>query len=45
LAEIGEKAEIKVSDEEVGQALTQRARSFPGQEKSVWSITGKIRAP
>jgi trigger factor len=52
LAEIGQKAEIKVSDEEVGQALTQRARAFPGQEKAVWDYYRKnpnalaeIRAP
>ncbi|HUZ90791.1 MAG TPA: trigger factor [Methylocella sp.] len=52
LAEIGEKAEVKVSDEEVGQALAQRARSFPGQEKAVWEYYRKnphalaeIRAP
>ena len=52
LAEIGEKAEVKVSDEEVGQALVQRARAFPGQEKTVWEYYQKnpralaeIRAP
>ena len=52
LAEIGEKAEIKVSDEEVGQALAQRARAFPGQEKAVWEYYRKnpralaeVRAP
>jgi trigger factor len=52
LAEIGHKAEIKVSDEEVSQALAQRARTFPGQEKTVWeyyrknpSALAEIRAP
>jgi trigger factor len=35
LAEIGEKAEVKISDDEVGQALLNRARQFPGQEKQV----------
>jgi trigger factor len=52
LAEIGQKAEIKVSDDEVGQALTQRARAFPGQEKTMWDYYRKnpnalaeIRAP
>ena len=52
LAEIGEKADIKVSDEEVNQALTQRARAFPGQEKMVREYYRKnpgalagIRAP
>ena len=41
LAEIGEKADIKVSDEEVSQALAQRARAFPGQEKIVWEYYRK----
>lgn len=52
LAEIGDKAEIKVSDDEVGQALAQRARAYPGQEKAVWEYYRKnpralaeIRAP
>ncbi|WP_026607030.1 trigger factor [Methylocapsa acidiphila] len=52
LAEIGEKAGVKVSDEEVNQALIERARSFPGQEKIVWDYYQKnpqamaeIRAP
>jgi trigger factor len=35
LAEIGEKAEVQISDDEVGQALISRARQFPGQEKQV----------
>jgi trigger factor len=52
LAEIGQKAEIKVSNEEVSQALAQRARAFPGQEKTVReyyrknpSALAEIRAP
>ena len=52
LSEIGQRAEIKISDEEVSQALAQRARSFPGQEKAVWDYYRKnpnalteIRAP
>jgi trigger factor len=52
LAEIGARADIKVSDEEVNQALAQRARAFPGQEKMVWEYYRKnpgalagIRAP
>ncbi|WOJ88452.1 trigger factor [Methylocapsa polymorpha] len=52
LAEIGEKAGVKISDEEVSQALIERARSFPGQEKIVWDYYRKnpqalaeIRAP
>jgi trigger factor len=38
LAEIGTKAELKVSDEEMTQALIAQARSFPGQEKQVWDF-------
>lgn len=52
LAEIGERAQIKVTDEEVAQAVAQRARAFPGQEKSVWDFYRKypqalteVRAP
>jgi trigger factor len=52
LAEIGEKADIKISDDEVSQALAQRARAFPGQEQVVWDYYRKnpealaeIRAP
>jgi trigger factor len=33
LAEIGEQAGIKVSEEEVTKVLFERARSFPGQER------------
>jgi trigger factor len=36
LAEIGEKNEIKVTDEEVSRAVVERARQFPGQEQQVW---------
>src|SRR6478672_6095052 len=36
LAEVGEKAEVKVEENEVTQALVQRARAFPGQEQQVW---------
>ena len=52
LAEIGQKAEIKVTDDEIGQALAQKARAFPGQEKSIWdyyrnnpNALAEIRAP
>jgi trigger factor len=52
LAEVGERAGIKISDEEVAQAVAQRARAFPGQEKFVWDYYHKnpsalagIRAP
>lgn len=36
LSEIGEKNEIKVSDEDVNRALMQRVQQFPGQEKQVF---------
>ncbi len=52
LAEIGEKAKIQITDEEVSQALVERARQFPGQEKAVWDYyrnnaqaLAEIRAP
>jgi trigger factor len=52
LAQMGEKADIKVSDDEVTQALVERARQFPGQEKQVWDFyrqnpqaLAEIRAP
>ncbi len=52
LAEIGQKAEIKVEDNEITQALVLRARQFPGQEKQVFEYYRKnpqalaeIRAP
>jgi trigger factor len=52
LAEIGDKNQIKVSDEEVSRALVERARQFPGQEQQVWDFYRKnpdalasLRAP
>ena len=52
LAEIGEKAAVQVSDEELSQGLMERARQFPGQEKMVWDFyrnnpqaLAEIRAP
>ncbi|MBV1701553.1 MAG: trigger factor [Hyphomicrobiales bacterium] len=52
LAEVGEKASVQVNDEEVGKALVERARAYPGQEKMVWEYYTKneqalaeIRAP
>ena len=52
LAQIGEKADIKVSDDEVTQALIERVRQYPGQERQVWEFYQKnpqalaeIRAP
>ena len=52
LAEVGSKADVKVADEELTQALIARARSFPGQEKQVWDFyrnnqqaLAELRAP
>ena len=52
LAEIGEKAAVHISDEELSQGLMERARQFPGQEKMVWDFyrnnpqaLAEIRAP
>jgi trigger factor len=52
LAQIGEATDIKVTDDEVTQALVERVRQFPGQEKQVWEFYRKnpqamaeIRAP
>jgi len=52
LAQVGESADIKVSDEEVNQALIARIRQFPGQEQQVWDFYRKnaqalaeLRAP
>ncbi len=36
LSEVGEKREVKVTDEEVQRALIERVRQFPGQEKQVF---------
>lgn len=36
LAEIGERNNIQVSDDEVTRAVVERARQFPGQEQQVW---------
>ena len=36
VAEIGEKAGVKIGDDEVSRAIVERARQFPGQEKLFW---------
>ena len=41
LAEVGEKVGVKVDDNEVTQALVQRARAFPGQEQQIWDYYRK----
>jgi trigger factor len=52
LAEVGSRAEVKVTDEEVTNALIARARAYPGQEKQIWEYYRKnaqalaeLRAP
>ncbi len=52
LAEVGEKSEVKVTDDEISAALVERVRQFPGQEKAVWDYyrnnadaLASIRAP
>lgn len=52
LAQVGEAAGVKVEDNEVTQALVERARGYPGQEQQVWEFYQKnpealaqIRAP
>jgi trigger factor len=38
LAEVGNKAEVSVTDEELSKALIEQARQFPGQEKQIWDF-------
>lgn len=52
LSEIGEKAAVTVTDEEVTRALIDRARNFPGQEKQFFEFyrqnpqaLAEVRAP
>jgi trigger factor len=52
LSEIGEKNNIAVTEDEVGKAMVERARQFPGQEKQVWDYyrsnpgaLAQLRAP
>jgi trigger factor len=52
LAEVGEKAGVKVTDDEITQAVVERIRAFPGQEQALWEYYRKnpqavaqIRAP
>jgi trigger factor len=52
LAEIGDKNNIKVNDEEVSRALVERVRQYPGREREVWDYYQKnanalatVRAP
>jgi trigger factor len=52
LAEIGEKNNIKVTDEEMSRAIVERARQYPGREQEIWDYYRKnpqalasVRAP
>jgi trigger factor len=52
LAQIGESANIQVTDDEVAQAVAQRVRAFPGDAKVAWDFYRKnpralaeVRAP
>jgi trigger factor len=52
IAEIGERNDIKVSEEELTRAIVDRARQFPGQEQQIWDYYSKnpsavagLRAP
>jgi trigger factor len=52
LAEIGEKNNITVPEDEVGRAVMEQARQFPGREQQVWEFYRKnpeavasLRAP
>ncbi len=52
LAEIGSKAEVTVSDQEMTQAVIQQARQYPGQEREFFEFVQKnpqmqqqLRAP
>ena len=52
IAEIGEKNDIKVTEEELTRAIVERARQFPGQEQQIWdyyrknpSAVATLRAP
>ena len=52
LAEVGDKARVQVTDEEVNRALFERVRQFPGQERQVYdfyrnnpNMLAELRAP
>ncbi|MDO5370993.1 MAG: trigger factor, partial [Paracoccus sp. (in: a-proteobacteria)] len=38
LADVGQKAEINVSDQEMTQAVMRQARNFPGQERAFFEF-------
>ena len=52
LADIGEKNNIKVADDEISRAIVERARQVPGREQDIWDYYRKnpaavagVRAP
>ena len=52
LADIGRKAEVKITEAEMGQAIMRQARQYPGQEKAFFDFVRQneaalqqIRAP
>ena len=52
LADVGQRAEVKVTDEEMTEALVRQARAYPGQEKQIWEYyrnnaqaLNELRAP
>jgi trigger factor len=52
LAEVGDKNNIKVTDDEVSRGVVERARQYPGREREVWDYYQKnpgalasVRAP
>jgi len=44
LAEIGEKNNIKVTDDEIARSIYERARQFPGREQEIWDYYRKTPA-
>jgi trigger factor len=44
LAEIGEKNNIKVTDDEIARSIYERARQFPGREQEIWEYYRKTPA-
>ena len=44
LAEIGEKNNIAVTDEELTRAISERLRQFPGREQEIWDYYRKTPA-
>jgi trigger factor len=52
IAEIGERNNIKVSDDEISRSVMERARQVPGREQEVWDFyrnnpdaLASVRAP